>query len=42
MMGMPSWLAFLFFVLVELMSLLIRYDVDLLTDPVTLPPSLSI
>ena len=42
MTGIPNCDAFWFFPLVDVTSLLIMNDVDLLTEPVTLPPSLSI
>lgn len=41
MIGMPNCCAFLFLVLAEAASLLIRKDVLLLTLPVTLPPCCS-
>ena len=40
--GTPSWAAFLFLVDCDVLSLLIRYDVLPVTEPVTLPPILSI
>ena len=41
MTGIPNCAAFWFFPLVDATSLLMRNEVDLLTDPVTLPPWLS-